>query len=135
MECAAERLGAGWRGCRVPFGVDNRAFERSEVRGRSRAERLMFVIRRLFFLQLRFEFVLEMFWLSSEDNLLADLLSRDRLEEFWHHVSVSGLWATPAFVRVRVFPDIGRPRLRSACIGKEFSASQNGEEKQGRLNG
>ena len=127
VEAAAERLGAGWRGCRVPFGVDNQAFERSQARGRSRVERLMVVVRRLFFLQLRFSFVLEMFWLSSEDNLLADLLSRDRLEEFWHHVSASGFWDTPEYVRVRVFPDTGRRRVRRACIGKEEAGSTDGD--------
>ena len=112
VEVALDRLGAGWRGKRVPFGVDNQAFQRSQVRGRSRADRLMDIIRRIFFKQVQFGCVLELFWLSSADNLLADLVSRDKVEEFWHHVSVSGFWDTDGFERVRVFPDTGRVRTR-----------------------
>ena len=131
VELALGRLGEAWRGMRVPFGVDNRAFERSQARGRSRAERLMVIVRRMFFAQLRFDCIVELFWLSSESNLLADLLSRDRIEEFWHEVTVSGLWDSPMFVGVRVFADTGQPRIREACIGKEFSASQNGDGPRG----
>ena len=54
----------------------------------------MVIIRRIFFKQIEFGCVLELFWLSSADNLLADLVSRDQVEEFWHHVSVSGFWDT-----------------------------------------
>ena len=100
VEVALDRLGHTWRGMRVPFGVDNQAFQRSQVRGRSRADRLMTIIRRIFFKQLEFGCVLELFWLSSADNLLADLVSRDQIESFWHHVSVSGFWDTPHFERV-----------------------------------
>ena len=82
VEVALDRLGHTWRGMRVPFGVDNQAFQRSQVKGRSRAGRLMDIIRRIFFKQIEFGCVLELYWLSSEDNLLADLVSRDQVEEF-----------------------------------------------------
>ena len=127
---ALERLGESWRGKRVPFGVDNQAFQFSQIAGRSRAERLMRIVRDTFFLQLKYECYVDMFWLSSEDNYLADLLSRARLEEFWHRVSEpgfwgtsflheyqSGFWSTPFYEGVRCYPDTGKPRtLRSPTL-------------------
>ena len=127
VEVALDRLGPTWRGKRVPFGVDNQAFQRSQVKGRSRADRLMDIIRRIFFKQIEFGCVLELYWLSSADNLLADLVSRDQVEEFWHHVTVSGFWDTPHFERVRVFPDTGKSRTRAACVGKGFKADIAGD--------
>ena len=119
----------------VPFGCDNRAFQLSHVAGRSRALRLQRILRRVFFFSVKWECYIDMFWLASEDNVLADLLSRDRLEEFWHHVSVSGYWATPHFERVQCYPDTGKPRtLRSPTLTEgEYSCSVNkdGASKRG----
>ena len=41
-----------WRGCIVPFLIDNQAFQRSGVAGRSRAQRLNELLRELFILQI-----------------------------------------------------------------------------------
>ena len=78
-----------WGARRVPFGVDNTAFQRSHERGGSRAKRLHVQIRRIFFEQIKHGSIVEMYWLSTDDNLLADLLSRKRLESFWHYLSIS----------------------------------------------
>eukprot|EP00965_Chrysotila_dentata_P163979 5414103-Pleurochrysis_carterae.AAC.1 len=64
-----------WRGCVVPFNVDNSAFQRSAVKSWSRAEHLAVQIRRLFMLQLDFGCVREINWISTADNFFADALS------------------------------------------------------------
>ena len=71
-----------WRGCIVRAGIDNTSFENSLEAGRSRVARLNDLIRRLLALQIEYEFILEPYWISSEDNLHADLLSRQNIEKF-----------------------------------------------------
>ena len=90
---AVEQLGHMWHKCCVPFGVDNMAFQRSAHKGRSKVERLNVLVRELFALMLKYHCVINFFWLSSEDNLLADDLSRDREEAFLEHVADSGFWS------------------------------------------
>ena len=58
--------------------------------GRSKVERLNVLLRRLLVLQVEYEFILEYKWISSEDNYLADHLSRGRLQEFLGAVEDSG---------------------------------------------
>ena len=71
-----------WRGCIVRAGIDNTSFENSLEAGRSKVPRLNDLIRRLLALQIEHEFILEPYWISSGDNLHADLLSRQKIEEF-----------------------------------------------------
>ena len=105
---AVEDLCMGWRRCMIPFGLDNLSFQRSEAKSRSRATRLNDLLKHLFVLQVRYDFVLASYWLSSEDNFLADDLSRDREEDFLAAVGTSGflfpgavLQRHPAARRVR----------------------------------
>ena len=79
-----------WKGKIIPFGIDNSAFELSAAKGRSRADRLNALLRHLFVLQIRFDFVLNPFWISTTDNWLADHLSRNREGEFLAGVRDSG---------------------------------------------
>ena len=79
---ACEYNGPKWHGCIVPFGIDNSVIERSIAKGRSGVERLNELMRHLFIVQQKFGFVLAPFWISSEDNFLADHLSRDREDMF-----------------------------------------------------
>jgi len=81
-----------WRGCIVPFLIDNQAFQRSGVAVRSRAQRLNELLRELFILQIEC-FILEYFWISTTDNINADDLSRDREAEFLVHVRETGFWS------------------------------------------
>ena len=90
---AAEDMGESWRGHKVPFGVDNMSFEKSAEKGRSKAERLNVLIRELFAIMLKYHFIIEFFWISSEDNFLADHLSRNRIAEFLSDVYNSGFWS------------------------------------------
>ena len=53
-----EDLGPGWYRCVVPIYLDNTSFERSAIKGRSRAERLNDLLRRLFALSLKYECIL-----------------------------------------------------------------------------
>ena len=41
---------------------------------------------------LKFHCVIDFFWLSSEDNVLADDLSRDREEDFFEHAYKTSLF-------------------------------------------
>jgi hypothetical protein len=80
---AVERLGHEWSGKWIPFGVDNQAFQKSAAKGWSKAERLTLLLKRLFVLQIKFNCLLCFYWLASEENVLADHLSRGRIEEFF----------------------------------------------------
>ena len=73
---ACSERGAKWKGMQLPWGIDNSAFQLSQVKGRSRAERLNEILRDIFMLQMQFGFVILSYWLCSEDNLLGDHLSR-----------------------------------------------------------
>ena len=87
------RMCARWRQCVVPFGVDNMAFQRSAAKGRSAVDRLNDLVRELFALMVEHHFILDFFWLSSEDNLLADDLSRDKEQAFLEHARTTGFWS------------------------------------------
>ena len=45
---ACMERGETWRGMLVPFGIDNSAFQASAAKGRSRAPRLNYHVRKLF---------------------------------------------------------------------------------------
>ena len=89
----AELIGDSWRGCLVPFGVDNQAFQLSAVKGWSHAPRLQELLRRLFALQIQGDYVLEFFWLATDKNVLADHLSRDREHDFLAAAAALGFLA------------------------------------------
>ena len=81
LRCCADNAHR-WSGLQIPAGIDNSAFELSAEAGRSRAPRLNDVLRGTFVLQLQYNFILLPYWLCSEDNYLADDLSRDRESSF-----------------------------------------------------
>ena len=107
-----QEMGARWRQCTVPFGIDNSAFQLSLAKNRSRAPRLNNLVREAFAEQVRHECIVQSFWLSSEDNLLADDLSRDREADFLAHAYETGFWHAgivperhPAAGTTRVLPE------------------------------
>ena len=73
---AVEDLGHLWHRMVITFRIDNSSFQKSAVKGWSRAERLTFLLRRLFVLCMKFECVLIFEWISTHDNKFADALSR-----------------------------------------------------------
>ena len=77
LEACRERCRM-WKGCIVPFGIDNQSFQKSAKKGRSKAHRLNTLLKELFVLQIQHGFVLNTFWISTDDNYLADHISRDR---------------------------------------------------------
>ena len=104
---ACMERGETWRGMLIPFGIDNSAFQASAAKGRSRAPRLNYHLRKLFSEQILKGYILQPYWLSSEDNYLADHLSRGRVQAFLEALPGSG------FLRVSVYdcrfhPDAGR---------------------------
>eukprot|EP00964_Phaeocystis_antarctica_P142482 scaffold107750_cov41-Phaeocystis_antarctica.AAC.1 len=74
---ALRDLGHLWHRKVVTFRIDNSAFQKSAVKGWSRAERLTLLLRRLFELCMQFECVLCFEWLSTRANVYADALSMD----------------------------------------------------------
>ena len=73
----------------VPLGIDNSVIERCAAKGRSGVEVLNELMRHLFVLQVKYEFVLAPFWISTVDNSLSDHLSRGREQAFLHGVHSS----------------------------------------------
>ena len=91
VDCV-DNMGAFWHRCLVPLGIDNSSFQGSLSKGRSKAPRLNNLVRELFAKQVKGQFIIESFWLSSEDNLLADHLSRDREAAFLRDAYLTGFW-------------------------------------------
>ena len=129
-----DRMGEFWSHCIVPIRIDNQAFLGSLQKGRSAVERLNVLVREAFAQCLRFQCILQPSWISSEDNLLADLLSRlDGYRLFVEEAYRTGFWSPdvvpqphPANGEVRTLPenrgllaegveaaaDVGRPTPR-----------------------
>ena len=84
---ACQRLAHLWRGCVVCLYCDNKSFQASAAKGRSKAERLNSLVQELFLLMIKFDFVLHVIWISTHDNVNADALSRvDGEEKFLQEV-------------------------------------------------
>lgn len=108
VDCVG-RMASRWAHKWIPFGVDNQAFQKSAVKGWSRAERLTLLLKRLFVLQVRFDCVLRFFWVSTTDNYLADHLSREnRVPDFLREVMDSDFLMEGAVLTPQ--PDSGRVR-------------------------
>ena len=120
---ACEAMRCHWFHKRVPFGIDNKAFQSSLGKHRSKAPRLNNLIRQLFALQLKGEFLLDPFWLSSEDNFLADHLSRNRERFFLEAAWASGFWK-----------DVQPLRLESAGQVRTLESGLDNEEGAVTLN-
>ena len=82
----AQDLGHTWKNKVVPIWIDNTSFCYSFEKGRSKAERLNILLRKLFLLSVKHECVFEPHWLASADNVAADALSRGDMQRFKAHV-------------------------------------------------
>ena len=129
-----------WHKKMVPFGIDNMAFQRSSVKGRSGAPRLNVLLRGLFVLQVKYTFILDSFWLSTHANFLADDLSRGRIDHFFARVHSflrpgSVLFARPGAGRVVTFAD--NPWRDAALSLRAFVEQHKSDEpsKAARLRG
>ena len=94
MICSVESQGPMWAKRLIRYKMDNQAFQKSAVKGWSRADRLNLLLKRLFVLQITGDFLLCFNWVSSEDNEMADLLSRE-----------GGIELFPEAVKRRAFVD------------------------------
>ena len=111
---ACARLAHLWRGCIVTIFCDNKAFQQSGAKGRSKAQRLNELVKELFLLMLRYEFIVNLVWICTEDNVNADHLSRDREGDFLEdaYAPEHGCWAADTVPdrmegagRTRVLPE------------------------------
>ena len=91
LKCGGD-MGYLWRNLVVDFGVDNTSFRGSVAKGYSKSWELTVICKQWFVLQVRHCFLVNWFWLSSEDNLLADHLSRGREQDFKDAVLECGFW-------------------------------------------
>ena len=73
---AAQPLGHTWAGKRVPFYIDSKSFQLSFAKGRSTAERLTGILRKLYALSVDLDCLFAPIWISTHDNVGADALSR-----------------------------------------------------------
>ena len=99
MICSVESQGPTWAGKLVRYKMDNQAFQKSAVKGRSRAERLNLLLKRLFVLQILHNCLLLFEWVSSGDNEMADLLSREGgIDRFLEAVTRRAFVGDPALL-------------------------------------
>jgi hypothetical protein len=109
MICSVETQGPTWAQKLVQYKMDNQSFQRSAVKGWSRAERLNLLLKRLFILQIVGNFLLCFSWVSSEDNEMADHLSREGgLPRFFEAVARRAFVVEPA--QLQALPGAGRVR-------------------------
>ena len=92
LKCGGD-MGYLWRGLVVDFGVDNTSFRGSIAKGYSRSWELTVICKQWFVIQVRHSFLVNWFWLSSEDNVLADHLSRGREQDFLKAARDEGFWS------------------------------------------
>ena len=97
---AVRLLAPGWRKCIVTIWIDNSAFQLSGKAGRSKVERLNWVLRRLLVLQVEYDFVIRYEWIPTDKNYLADHLSRGRVDAFLKAVHSSGQLAKGASLQL-----------------------------------
>ena len=69
-------LGHLWKHSVVRFRIDNQAFQRSAVKGHSRAERLVLLLKQTLYLSIHFQCLFEYDWVATALNYYADPLSR-----------------------------------------------------------
>ena len=103
---ALERLSCKLHECQVPLGIDNQAFMGSARKGRSKVIRLNVIVKRLFYLQIRYSFIILPFYIPTDENYLADHLSRGRVAEFLRAVPTSDFISSDIFLFC--CPDAGR---------------------------
>ena len=119
---ALEDLGSMWRKQVVPVHIDNSAFQRSAVKGWSRAERLGYLLKRVFSLSILHECIFEFHWIASADNIYADALSRpDGETAFYDLITLHAPLAQG--VQLTRHPNSGLIRR----FGPEFSSDESGD--------
>ena len=120
MICSVESQGPTWAGKLVRYKMDNQAFQKSAVKGRSRAERLNLLLKRLFVLQILHNCLMLFGWVSSEDNEMADLLSREGgIDRFLEAVTRRAFVDDPALLQA--MPGAGR--VRNLDMSAPFSVA------------
>ena len=87
---ACHRLARYWWGCIVTIFCDNKAFQQSGAKGRSKAARLNDLVKELFLLMVKYNFVVDLQWISTDDNVNADDLSRDKEQDFLDRMAEEG---------------------------------------------
>ena len=90
---ACQRMAHLWSGCIVSIFCDNKAFEQSAAKGRSRVSRLNDLVKEIFLLMVKYRFVVDWNWISTHDNVGADHLSRNREEAFITSAYATECWS------------------------------------------
>ena len=120
VDCVS-RCAWDWRRMWIPFGVDNQSFQKSAVKGWSRALRLTLLLKRLFILQIQHECLLRFFWVSTHENVLADHLSRGRIQAFFDALAAFVLFV-PALTVADIVWESDAGRVRTLDMSAPFNA-------------
>ena len=80
---AAKALAGRWKHKRVPFFIDNTAFQLPFKKGRSKAPESNTILRQLFLISSTYDCLFVPQWISTTDNICADALSRGQLQRFY----------------------------------------------------
>ena len=83
VERAMSAIGHRAQNTRVPIYIDNSSFQQSLKKGWSKAERLTEIIKKLYELSVKFNCVIVPIWISTNDNIGADSLSRGEMDKFF----------------------------------------------------
>ena len=75
----------------VTIFCDNKAFQQSGAKGRSKAARLNDLVKELFLLMVKYNFVVDLQWISTDENVNADDLSRDKEQDFLDRMAEDGV--------------------------------------------
>ena len=113
---AMRDLGHLWAEKVVRFRVDNQAFQKSAVKGNSRASRLSTLLREVFSLSIGFRCIFEFDWLASAENVFGDGLSRPEPEIAFFQALADhehGLQIGAHFIR---HPLCGVPKRAELCL-------------------
>ena len=85
---ALKARAASLRGTRVDLYTDNQSFGLALRKGASsNSLELNDVLKKIFRLTLEFDFVVDVYWIPTECNHLADALSRKKIQEFFWHAA------------------------------------------------
>ena len=92
---AAAVWGEQWRTLRIRLLCDNQAIVHCLVSGSSRCPHVMSLLRTLFLLAARYNFTVSAQHIAGTHNVIADSLSRFRMQVFWSHAPQASPQPTP----------------------------------------
>ena len=101
-------MGHNWAHKLVPLGIDNQTFQFAQVKGWSPSDPLHDLLRILFELQVKGDYILVTYWLDTHSNDVADHFSRGRVMEALAAAYAQGYWPTDVVLQQHPDCDVSR---------------------------